>query len=267
MGGARFVAEHYYSPRVAPHASPCALVSDGRFSSVGKTEPKWVKKAELVDSRDSVHDIKFAPHHKGLKLATASADGIVRIYEATDVMNLTQWQLQSQFEGCHLGVTCLSWCQSQFAPEMLAVGGSAQDSEHKVFAKVCDLAAPTTLLTDCIACWCQAWQYNNDQRKWIVAANFGQDKDVPDKQKKDGSNVNSQVHDISWAPDVGRSYHLVAVATKDSLCIWRLRPGQSELKPELVANLTDHKSEVGTLLCTIVHSSPANLQIYHRCGG
>jgi WD40 repeat protein len=151
MGGARFVAEHYYSPRVAPHASPCALVSDGRFSSVGKTEPKWVKKAELVDSRDSVHDIKFAPHHKGLKLATASADGIVRIYEATDVMNLTQWQLQSQFEGCHLGVTCLSWCQSQFAPEMLAVGGSAQDSEHKVFAKVCDLAAPTTLLTDCIA--------------------------------------------------------------------------------------------------------------------
>jgi nucleoporin SEH1 len=114
----------------------CWPLLDGRFSSVGKTEPKWVKKAELVDSRDSVHDIKFAPHHMGLKLATASADGIVRIYEATDVMNLTQWQLQSQFEGCHEGVTCLSWCQSQFAPQMLAVGGSAQDGEHKTFAKV-----------------------------------------------------------------------------------------------------------------------------------
>ena len=62
---------------------------------MGQAEPKWVKKAELVDSRDSVHDIKFAPHHTGLKLATASADGIVRIYEATDVMNLTQWQLQA----------------------------------------------------------------------------------------------------------------------------------------------------------------------------
>ncbi len=28
----------------------------------------WIKKAEMVDSRESVRDIKFAPHHMGLKL-------------------------------------------------------------------------------------------------------------------------------------------------------------------------------------------------------
>jgi WD40 repeat protein len=50
----------------------------------------WVKKTSLVDSRTSVTDVKFAPKHLGLLLATCSADGTVRIYEAPDVMNLSQ---------------------------------------------------------------------------------------------------------------------------------------------------------------------------------
>jgi nucleoporin SEH1 len=52
---------------------------------------EWVSKATLVDSTQSVADIKFAPRHLGLKLATCSLDGHVRIYEALDVMNLAYW--------------------------------------------------------------------------------------------------------------------------------------------------------------------------------
>ncbi len=85
----------------------------------------WIKKAEMVDSRDSVRDIKFAPHHMGLKLvcfhtllfkdhtlhlafiadiqlfpleAACSADGYIRIYEAMDIMNLNHWSLVAEFE-------------------------------------------------------------------------------------------------------------------------------------------------------------------------
>ena len=43
---------------------------------------RWVKKAELSDARKAVNCVEFAPRHLGLKLATGSADGIVRIYEA-----------------------------------------------------------------------------------------------------------------------------------------------------------------------------------------
>jgi len=46
-----------------------------------------------VDSRGTVQDIAFAPHHLGLKLATLSVDGILRIYEAMDVINLAHWTL------------------------------------------------------------------------------------------------------------------------------------------------------------------------------
>ena len=61
----------------------------------------WIKKASLVDSRTSVTDVKFGPRHLGLLLATCSADGTVRIYEAPDVMNLSQWSLQHEIQ-CNL---------------------------------------------------------------------------------------------------------------------------------------------------------------------
>ena len=51
-------------------------------------------KAQLADSKKAVNDVKFSPRHLGLKFASASADGIVRIYEATDVFSLNYWQMQ-----------------------------------------------------------------------------------------------------------------------------------------------------------------------------
>jgi nucleoporin SEH1 len=38
--------------------------------------------------------VEFAPRHLGLRLAAAGADGVVRVYEAVDVMNLSHWPLQ-----------------------------------------------------------------------------------------------------------------------------------------------------------------------------
>jgi nucleoporin SEH1 len=37
-----------------------------------KGNKKWQARATLVDSRDSVSDIKFAPRHVGLKLVTTA---------------------------------------------------------------------------------------------------------------------------------------------------------------------------------------------------
>uniref|UniRef100_A0A4W5LLT5 SEH1-like (S. cerevisiae) n=1 Tax=Hucho hucho TaxID=62062 RepID=A0A4W5LLT5_9TELE len=66
----------------------------------------------LVDSRTSVTDVKFAPKHMGLMLTTCSADGVVRIYEAPDVMNLSQWSLQHEIS-CKLSCSCISWNPSR----------------------------------------------------------------------------------------------------------------------------------------------------------
>eukprot|EP00842_Homolaphlyctis_polyrhiza_P006279 jgi/Hompol1/6652/HPOL_005044-RA len=99
---------------------------------------RWIERAKLADSKGSVHDIEFAPNHFGLKLATAASDGIVRIYEAMDVVNLSQWTPMDDFEILSSqpkdkdgkdrelkeseNSFSLSWCHSRTEPQMMVVG-------------------------------------------------------------------------------------------------------------------------------------------------
>ncbi len=80
----------------------------GRGSDSTGGNSHWVKRTSLVDSRTSVTDVKFSPRGLGLLLATCSSDGTVRIYEAPDVMNLSQWSLQHEIP-CRVSCSCISW--------------------------------------------------------------------------------------------------------------------------------------------------------------
>lgn len=92
----------------------CLFFLVGEKSSPTMTPVKrWVRRTNLVDSRTSVTDVKFAPKNQGLLLATSSVDGTIRIYEAPDIMNLSQWTLQHEIP-CKLPLSCLSWNQSMF---------------------------------------------------------------------------------------------------------------------------------------------------------
>jgi nucleoporin SEH1 len=174
---------------------------DGRTG--GRT---WKKQGRLVDSRDSVQDVQFAPRHLGLRLATCSLDGRVRIYESQDVMNLSVWPLVEEFDASRGGAHCLSWNTSPFDPPQMVV---AAEKEVKL------------------------WEYNGQARKWGVVATLEGHAD--------------QVHDVAWAPNLGRSYHLLATACKDgAVRIYKLlyNKSTSSHTPTLVAKLTEHRSEV-----------------------
>ncbi|KAK9768643.1 epoxide hydrolase, soluble (sEH) [Basidiobolus ranarum] len=178
---------------------------------------RWVEKARLVDSRGSVQDIEFAPSHLGLKLATCAADGMVRIYEAMEVVNLAHWTLMEEFEVCSGGSKeadgnyCLSWCPSRFQAQTMVVG-CAKENTAKIFRM------------DQSSRW-QAFE--------VLSGHEG------------------VVHDVSWAPNLGRSYQLIATASKDqNVRIFKLTdegsPGATEKRwrVELVAVFPDHKAEV-----------------------
>jgi hypothetical protein len=115
-----------------------------------------VCRATLKESMRPVKDVEFAPRHLGLKLAAAAADGVVRLYEAVDVMNLSHWPQQVMcgrvvHMPCHaspgqprpqgVGGACrqdvfeaekvpgdvalsLSWNKSRFDPPSMAVAGN-----------------------------------------------------------------------------------------------------------------------------------------------
>ncbi|XP_063994097.1 nucleoporin SEH1-A [Diachasmimorpha longicaudata] len=142
----------------------------------------WVRRTNLVDSRTSVTDVKFGPKTLGLVLATCSADGVIRIYEAPDVMNLSQWTLQHDIS-CKLSCSCITWNPSLYRlhPPMIAVGSDDPNTSSggKVFI----------------------YEYSENNRRWTKTETL--------------SNVVDPVHDIAFSPNLGRSFHTLAIATKD----------------------------------------------------
>jgi nucleoporin SEH1 len=129
------------------------------------------------------------------------------MYEAIDVMNLSHWPLQEEFLADKEGVTCISWNKSRFDAPMILVGGNSD------VVKV--------------------WGYNNNYRRWQIVAELNGHSD--------------SIHDVCWAPNMGRSYHLLATASKDrTFRIWKLKLQEGLLQGEVeeVAKKHHHDSEL-----------------------
>lgn len=153
-------------------------------------KPKWHKKGALNESTGAIRDLDFSPRHHGLKLATVSEDGMVRIYESNDVLNLGQWLLWAEFEASapshhpsnpsnHLGkACCLSWNPSTFDDQMLCVGAEGSVA---------------------------VWQYGAKVQKWQKVVT------LPHLEQ----GIPCRVHDVAWAPAMGRQYHLIATGCSD----------------------------------------------------
>lgn len=203
----------------------------GEIRSVSETSGSqhrsWVKRTSLVDSRTSVTDVKFAPKHLGLQLATCSLDGIVRVYEAPDVMNLSQWSLQHEIS-TKLRCSTLSWNPSRRHPPMLAVGSN--DANQSAGGKV------------------QIYEFNDAIRKWNKVETIAM--------------VTDAVHDIAFAPNLGRSYHLLAIATK-TLKIISIEPlrrdatlsgqtGVTKFELRQVGDFNDHDSQVWRICWNVI---------------
>ena len=145
----------------------------------GGGQNHWVKKTSLVDSRTSVTDVKFGPKQLGLILATCSADGTVRIYEAEDVMNMSQWSLRDEIP-VKFPCSCISWnpSLSRLHSPMIAVGSDETSSSGAPAGKV------------------KVYEYSDTIRRWQLVETF--------------STMTDPVHDIAFAPNIGTSLdHLI----------------------------------------------------------
>ncbi|XP_045452680.1 nucleoporin SEH1 [Melitaea cinxia] len=222
-------------------------VGDTTASGAEKGLRTWVKRSNLVDSRTSVTDVKFGPKHLGLLLVTCSADGIIRIYEAPDVMNLAQWTLQHEIP-TKVSISCLSWnpslSRSNSNPPMLAVGSDEPNNVNATGTQSDKVANNEKVFI---------YEYSESSRRWTRTECL--------------SSVVEPVNDLAFAPNLGRSFHLLAVATKDVRII-KIEPlpesssatngGGVRFKTEVLAAFDDHHSCVwrvawnvtGTLLAS-----------------
>lgn len=96
------------------------------------TGNKWKRRAQLLDATKAVVDVQFAPKHHGLKLAAGSLDGVVRIYEAPDVLNMGDWAMEDFCITKGEGVQSLCW-SPDIATEYIACVGT--DSKLYLYGK------------------------------------------------------------------------------------------------------------------------------------
>ena len=127
----------------------------------------------------------------------------------------------------------ISWNPSSFDPPSLAVGN--YEGTIKIF------------------------QFNDNTRKWSsVDLCSGNDRHT------------DAIHDICWAPNLGRSYHLIASASKDkTVRIWKVELDASgKWKGKLQEKFNEHNSEVwrvqwnitGTILAS--SGDDGNVRLY-----
>ena len=188
--------------------------------AAGHVVSRWHKRAQLGDALDSVNDVRFAPRHLGLKLAAGSADGRVRVYEAFDVMNLAHWEftvrrqprggasgrrppptrlpactrprlLQEQFDAGVGSVAALAWSTSPFDAPLMAVCGAAAIAQVSWLGSSSACGPMARPPAPCHLPSPQVWGFNGSSRMWLPMAELAGHSD--------------RLHDIAWAPTIGRS--------------------------------------------------------------
>lgn len=120
-----------------------------------------------------------------LTLAIPCKDGRVRVVRASDAMSLSDWKLSSVFE----------------AGEKAPVSSLAWNPD------------PFEIPALIIGCGKQlsVWQHYESQQRWVKVADVATHK--------------SDINSVSWAPSMGRSFHLIATAG-ESVRIYKLKPNQ-----------------------------------------
>ncbi|KAK6464758.1 WD40-repeat-containing domain protein [Scheffersomyces coipomensis] len=193
---------------------------------------RWIKLATLaIESYGPIYDVAFAPNHMGLKLGCVGSDGIFRIYESLEPSDLTNWALTTELPILSMQLPakslqssfCIEWCPAKFSKtekfivvaldQGFIYGTSPSNNQSNDIKEEMD--------TD-----------SNSKSKYIKLCN------LPEH--------NGLIRAVSWAPSMGRNYHLIATGCKDGYVrIFKATESQSgELKIETLAKLNDHKSEV-----------------------
>ncbi|XP_024533469.1 protein SEH1 [Selaginella moellendorffii] len=183
---------------------------------------KWRQCAQLAENSYCL-DLKFGNCLGGLKLVTACADGYARIYETSDCIDLSKWQLQAVVSNAtdvteKIGKCSCSGASISWKPP----AGSIQQPLFALGYSTDVSAFSTTKI----------WEFAEEHRRWYPIAELS--------NADDSVGVSS----ISWAPNLGRPNELIAVASGSTVSIWDLEIGGKQgVSVQRIAEL-EHSAEV-----------------------
>ncbi|CDP12138.1 unnamed protein product [Coffea canephora] len=186
---------------------------------------KLCKRFDRNSSR--VLDVQFGVFATCLKLVAAYSDGQVKIFDLLDPLDLINWQLQAEFQN-------VIESTSKFGrPSCLsaAMCWNPQRGELQQSSFVLGFNSDILQLNSS-----KVWEFDQDHQRWLPVAELALPEDKGD-----------QVFAVEWAPNIGRPYEVIAVATCKGISMWHVGSNHDpngRLSVERVALLSGHNGEV-----------------------
>ncbi|CAI9772081.1 unnamed protein product [Fraxinus pennsylvanica] len=174
-----------------------------------------------------VLDIQFGDSRTSLKLVAAYSDGQVKIFELLDPLELEKWQVQAEFQNIIDLVSKFGNASCSSA----SISWNPQRGELQQSSFILGFSSNSPLLNSS-----KVWEFDQDHQRWLPVAELASPEDKSD-----------QVFAVAWAPNIGRPYELIAVATNKGIAIWHLGSNpdsNGRLSTEKVAVLSGHDGEV-----------------------
>ncbi|CAL1373554.1 unnamed protein product [Linum trigynum] len=189
---------------------------------------EWKHCKSFQSNSAKVLDVQFGVFRTILKMVVAYSDGQVKVYELSNPLELKNWQLQAEFQNLTDSVaksakaSCfsasISWNpQRGGGQELRFVLGFNSDTPQLNSSKV--------------------WEFDLDHQRWVPVGELA----LPEDRK-------DQVFSVAWAPNIGRPYEVIAVATHKGIALWHLGSNpdvQGRLAVERVALLSGYEAGFG----------------------
>ncbi|ODV84507.1 hypothetical protein CANARDRAFT_235673 [[Candida] arabinofermentans NRRL YB-2248] len=200
----------------------CIKIWQEQFDELLCSGLRWKRICIINDSYGPLYDLCLSPTtpiNNSLKFATIGSDGKLRIYENLNPCNLSLIELIFEIDVLKNNVN--NQLQSDF---------------NVVWSK-----SLNGLDLICVSALDQAYIYAN------TTNDAGDNNTINFEMKCLLGDHNGLIRSIDWAPNMGKSYHLIATGCKDGyLRIFKLIEinNNLEFKIELIDSFNDHKGEI-----------------------
>ncbi|CAH8255858.1 unnamed protein product [Arabidopsis lyrata] len=188
---------------------------------------EWKLCKSIKNKSSQVLDVQFGVSRKSLKMVAAYSDGYLRVFELLNPLELKNWQLQAEFQNVIDSLSMLGKPSSLSA----SVSWNPMKGEEQEPSFVLAFNSDSPHLNSS-----KIWEFDEAHNRWLAVAELALPEDKGDP-----------VYALSWAPNIGRPYEVVAVATHKGIGIWHvgLAPDlEGRLPVKKVSSLSGHQGEV-----------------------